>query len=76
MNTSNASFALSPADVAAFDRDRYLGPFPSFSPDDMGPTVHFVMVTQIHNGLVELDENFVVQPGRQRHWMVPSPSVE
>jgi len=34
----------------------------SLSPDDMGPTVHFVMVTQIHNGLVELDENFVVQP--------------
>lgn len=34
----------------------------SLSPDDMGPTVHFVMVTQIHNGLVELDENFQVQP--------------
>ncbi|MGH2615345.1 MAG: ABC transporter substrate-binding protein [Thermomicrobiales bacterium] len=34
----------------------------SLSPDDMGPSVHFVMVTQIHNGLVELDENFQVQP--------------
>jgi peptide/nickel transport system substrate-binding protein len=34
----------------------------SLSPDDMGPTVHFVMVTQIHNGLVELDENFEIQP--------------
>src|SRR5215207_9984171 len=34
----------------------------SLSPDDMGPTVHFVMVMQIHNGLVELDENFVLQP--------------
>jgi peptide/nickel transport system substrate-binding protein len=34
----------------------------SLSPDDFGPTVHFVMVAQIHNGLVEIDENFVVQP--------------
>lgn len=34
----------------------------SLSPDDAGPTVHWVMVTQMHNGLVELDENFVVQP--------------
>ena len=34
----------------------------SLSPDDFGPTVHFVMVMQIHNGLVELDENFVIQP--------------
>ena len=34
----------------------------SLSPDDGGPTVHWVIVTQIHNGLVELDENFVVQP--------------
>lgn len=34
----------------------------SLSPDDAGPTVHFVMVEQIHNGLVQLDENFVLQP--------------
>ncbi len=34
----------------------------SLSPDDAGPTVHFVMVEQIHNGLVQLDENFELQP--------------
>jgi peptide/nickel transport system substrate-binding protein len=34
----------------------------SLSPDDAGPTVHWVMVAQIHNGLVQLDENFVLQP--------------
>lgn len=28
------------------------------SPDDSGPTVQFVMITNIHNALVELDENF------------------
>ncbi|MDP9359543.1 MAG: ABC transporter substrate-binding protein [Chloroflexota bacterium] len=34
----------------------------SLSPDDAGPTVHFVVVTQIHNALLEQDENFVFQP--------------
>ncbi len=34
----------------------------SLHPDDSGPTVHFVMVTQMFNGLVEQDENFVFQP--------------
>ena len=34
----------------------------SLSPDDAGPTVHFVVVTQIHNALVEQDENFIFQP--------------
>jgi peptide/nickel transport system substrate-binding protein len=34
----------------------------SLSPDDAGPTVHFVMVTQIHNGLVEFDQNYELQP--------------
>jgi peptide/nickel transport system substrate-binding protein len=34
----------------------------SLSPDDFGPTVHWVMVAQIHNGLVEIDENFEIQP--------------
>ena len=34
----------------------------SLSPDDAGPTVHWVMVAQIHNALVEMDENFVFQP--------------
>jgi peptide/nickel transport system substrate-binding protein len=34
----------------------------SLHPDDAGPTVHWVMVTQIHNALVEQDENFVFQP--------------
>jgi peptide/nickel transport system substrate-binding protein len=34
----------------------------SLSPDDSGPTVHWVVVTQIHNALVEMDENFVFQP--------------
>ncbi len=34
----------------------------SLSPDDAGPTVHWVMVTQIHNALVELDPWYVLQP--------------
>ncbi|MGE3797576.1 MAG: ABC transporter substrate-binding protein [Thermomicrobiales bacterium] len=34
----------------------------SLSPDDDGPTVHWVIVTQIHNALLEMDENYVFQP--------------
>ena len=34
----------------------------SLSPDDAGPTVHWVIVTQIHNALVELDPWYVLQP--------------
>ena len=34
----------------------------SLSPDDAGPTVHWVIVTQIHNALVEMDENIIFQP--------------
>jgi peptide/nickel transport system substrate-binding protein len=34
----------------------------SLSPDDAGPTVHWVIVTQIHNGVLEADENYVLQP--------------
>ncbi|MDQ3514943.1 MAG: ABC transporter substrate-binding protein [Chloroflexota bacterium] len=34
----------------------------SLSPDDAGPTVHFVIVTQMHNALLEIDENYVYQP--------------
>jgi peptide/nickel transport system substrate-binding protein len=34
----------------------------SLSPDDAGPTVHFVVVAQIHNALVEMDENYTFQP--------------
>ncbi|MBX3071843.1 MAG: ABC transporter substrate-binding protein [Thermomicrobiales bacterium] len=34
----------------------------SLSPDDDSPTVHWVMVTQIHNALLEMDENYVFQP--------------
>ncbi|MCG8347432.1 MAG: ABC transporter substrate-binding protein [Chloroflexales bacterium] len=32
------------------------------SPDDSGPTVQWVMVTSIHNALLELDENYVIEP--------------
>ena len=34
----------------------------SLSPDDAGPTVHYVVVTQIHNALVEANENFEFLP--------------
>ncbi|MEA2515246.1 MAG: peptide/nickel transport system substrate-binding protein [Thermomicrobiales bacterium] len=34
----------------------------SLAPDDAGPTVHWVVVTQIHNALLEMDENTVFQP--------------
>ena len=33
----------------------------SMSPDDSGPTVHWVIVTQIHNALLELNENYVIE---------------
>jgi peptide/nickel transport system substrate-binding protein len=32
----------------------------SLSPDDAGPTVHWVIVTQIHNALLEVNENYVL----------------
>lgn len=32
------------------------------SPDDTGPTVQWAMITHIHNALLELDENYVLQP--------------
>ena len=32
------------------------------SPNDIGPGDQWVMITQIHNGLLEQDENFVLQP--------------
>jgi peptide/nickel transport system substrate-binding protein len=31
-------------------------------PDDTGPTVHWVMICNIHNGVVELDHNDVLHP--------------
>ncbi|GIW04026.1 MAG: peptide-binding protein [Thermomicrobiales bacterium] len=34
----------------------------SLSPDDAGPTVHWVMVTQIHNALIEMDEMLQFNP--------------
>ncbi len=34
----------------------------SLSPDDAGPTVHWVIVTQLHNALLELDAWYVLQP--------------
>jgi len=33
----------------------------SLHPDDAGPAVHWVMVTQIHNGMVEVDENYQLE---------------
>ena len=33
----------------------------SLSPDDIGPGVQWLAITQIHNALVELDENFALQ---------------
>jgi peptide/nickel transport system substrate-binding protein len=32
------------------------------SPDDSGPTVQWAVITNIHNALLELDENYVLQP--------------
>lgn len=32
------------------------------SPDDSGPTVQWVVITNIHNALVEIDENYELQP--------------
>jgi peptide/nickel transport system substrate-binding protein len=34
----------------------------SLHPDDAGPTVHWVVVAQIHDALVEMDQNAVFQP--------------
>jgi peptide/nickel transport system substrate-binding protein len=32
----------------------------TLSPDDAGPTVHWTIVTQIHNALLEINENYVI----------------
>ncbi len=42
----------------------------SLSPDDDGPTVHWVMTSNIHNALVELDSWFVLQPVLCESWEV------
>ena len=42
----------------------------SLSPDDDGPTVHWVMTTNIHNSLVELDSFFVLQPVLCESWEI------
>jgi peptide/nickel transport system substrate-binding protein len=42
----------------------------SLSPDDDGPTVHWVMTTNIHNSMVELDSYFVLQPVLCESWEV------
>jgi peptide/nickel transport system substrate-binding protein len=34
----------------------------SLSPDDAGPTVHWVAVTNLHNAMLELDPWFVLEP--------------
>jgi peptide/nickel transport system substrate-binding protein len=34
----------------------------SLSPDDAGPTVHWVAVTNLHNAMLELDSWYVLQP--------------
>ncbi|MBA2519968.1 MAG: hypothetical protein H0V24_09905, partial [Chloroflexia bacterium] len=34
----------------------------SLSPDDAGPSVHFAIVSNIHNALIQLDQNFEPQP--------------
>ena len=34
----------------------------SLSPDDAGPQVHWVIVSQIHNSMLQLDPYFVLQP--------------
>ena len=34
----------------------------SLAPDDAGPTVHYVIVANIHSPLLVLDENYTIQP--------------
>src|SRR5690606_36325268 len=34
----------------------------SLSPEDRGPTVQWVCITQIHNALLEMDENYILEP--------------
>ncbi len=34
----------------------------SLHPDDAGPTVHWVIVSNLHDGLVEIDVNYELQP--------------
>ncbi|MBI4277183.1 MAG: ABC transporter substrate-binding protein [Armatimonadetes bacterium] len=48
----------------------------SLSPDDAGPLVHFVIVTQIHNALLEVNENFVLERVlAERYTAAPDGSV-
>jgi peptide/nickel transport system substrate-binding protein len=48
----------------------------SLSPDDDGPTVHWVMVTNIHNSMVELDSYFVLQPVLCESWDISDDGLQ
>ncbi|HYI16064.1 MAG TPA: ABC transporter substrate-binding protein [Thermomicrobiales bacterium] len=48
----------------------------SLSPDDDGPTVHWVMTTNIHNSMVELDSFFVLQPVLCESWEISDDGME
>ncbi|CAN5184343.1 peptide-binding protein [soil metagenome] len=59
-----------PAETATGDQPRQGGQMilmghhqiASLSPDDAGPTVHWVIVTNIHNAMLELDPWYTLQP--------------
>jgi peptide/nickel transport system substrate-binding protein len=65
---SAASVGLGPTDAASAPRRGGTmvvtghQEISSLSPDDAGPTVIWIAVTQIHNALLELDENFKLVP--------------
>jgi peptide/nickel transport system substrate-binding protein len=48
----------------------------SLSPDDDGPTVHWVMTTNIHNAMIELDSFFVLQPVLCESWEVSDDGLQ
>ena len=48
----------------------------SLSPDAHGPTVHWVMIGQIHNNLVQLDPYFTLQPVLAESWEVSDDGMQ
>ncbi len=71
-------------DVPADEEDRYGGEIvalghheiESLSPDDQGPTVHWTMITNIHDALVDVDWQFEIENELAREYEISDDGLE
>lgn len=47
----------------------------SLHPDDAGPTVHWVMVANLHDGLIEVDKDYQLQPILAESWEISDDGI-